>query len=296
MRLSSLQEVYVYHRSSSLSIDCKNCKKEECEKPVVEESKPNVIFLLGGPGSGIRYGPLWGDLSILGKGTQSKFLEARYHWIPISAGDCLREEQATYSLSFFWIQMLNSDSKDAELIKDYIKNGLIVPGHITINLLWKKIQVFCCWNSEDPCSRNMLLKARRTLLLMVSLVLWRTWMVGMRSLVIRSTYATDCCPFVISTSFSSSCCWSALRRSWLSVLWTVARPAVALMTTQRPFWRDSRLTMRPASLWLSYLTKREWSSSMLFSSWFDSSSSINADQTIEAVSNDIATIFDEIQC
>ena len=101
MRLSSLQEVYVYHRSSSLSIDCKNCKKEECEKPVVEESKPNVIFLLGGPGSGIRYGPLWGDLSILGKGTQSKFLEARYHWVPISAGDCLREEQATYSLSFF---------------------------------------------------------------------------------------------------------------------------------------------------------------------------------------------------
>ncbi|KAK8794813.1 hypothetical protein WA158_001794 [Blastocystis sp. Blastoise] len=86
-------------------------KKEE--KPVQEPVKPNIIFLLGGPGSG--------------KGTQSKILETKYKWIPISAGDCLREEQQT-------------QSKDADLIREYIREGKIVPGHITINLLWKKIQ------------------------------------------------------------------------------------------------------------------------------------------------------------
>lgn len=38
---------------------------------------------------------------------------------------------------FLWY----SGSKDAELINDYIKKGLIVPGEITINLLLKKIRV-----------------------------------------------------------------------------------------------------------------------------------------------------------
>ena len=88
-------------------------KKEEA--PVAEEEKPQVIFLLGGPGSG--------------KGTVSSTLKEKLGWIPISAGDCLREEKA-------------SGSKDAELINDYIKKGLIVPGEITINLLLKKIRYY----------------------------------------------------------------------------------------------------------------------------------------------------------
>lgn len=37
---------------------------------------------------------------------------------------------------------MDSGSKDAELINDYIKKGLIVPGEITINLLLKKIRYY----------------------------------------------------------------------------------------------------------------------------------------------------------
>ena len=97
-------------------------KKEEVkavedkkEAPAADEEKPQVIFLLGGPGSG--------------KGTVSATLKKELGWIPISAGDCLREEK-------------ESGSKDAELINDYIKKGLIVPGEITINLLLKKIRYY----------------------------------------------------------------------------------------------------------------------------------------------------------
>ena len=45
-----------------------------------------------------------------------------------------------------------SGSKDAELINDYIKKGLIVPGEITINLLLKKIRV----ELLDRCERVVL--------------------------------------------------------------------------------------------------------------------------------------------
>lgn len=43
----------------------------------------------------------------------------------------------------------HSGSKDAELINDYIKKGLIVPGEITINLLLKKIRVGL--SDRDEC-------------------------------------------------------------------------------------------------------------------------------------------------
>lgn len=77
--------------------------------------KPNVIFVLGGPGSG--------------KGTQCDIAARRYGLIHLSAGDCLREEQKT-------------NSPDAKLILDHINAGTIVPVEITIRLLLKKINVF----------------------------------------------------------------------------------------------------------------------------------------------------------
>ncbi|KAG9390220.1 Adenylate kinase/UMP-CMP kinase [Carpediemonas membranifera] len=70
----------------------------------------NVIFVLGGPGSG--------------KGTQSAFLVKRFPEIcHLSAGDLLREEVA------------DKNSELGEEISYMIKNGLIVRAEVTVKLL-----------------------------------------------------------------------------------------------------------------------------------------------------------------
>jgi len=73
---------------------------------------PQVLFVLGGPGAG--------------KGTQCNNLVKKYNYIHLSAGDLLRAER-------------NSDSKDGDMINEYIKDGKIVPAEITIRLLQKAI-------------------------------------------------------------------------------------------------------------------------------------------------------------
>ncbi|KAJ1496829.1 bifunctional uridylate/adenylate kinase, partial [Coelomomyces lativittatus] len=60
-----------------------------------------------------------------GKGTQCSKLVQAYDFVHLSAGDLLREERN------------RPDSKVGELINDYIKEGLIVPKEITIELLRK---------------------------------------------------------------------------------------------------------------------------------------------------------------
>lgn len=82
----------------------------EAESDAVVEEKPQVVFVLGGPGAG--------------KGTQCANIVAEFGWVHLSAGDLLRAEQAT-------------DSEDSALIKEYIKDGKIVPVEITIRLLLK---------------------------------------------------------------------------------------------------------------------------------------------------------------
>merc|ERR1719410_3239303 len=72
--------------------------------------KPNVVFVLGGPGAG--------------KGTQCANLVNEFGLVHLSAGDLLRAER-------------NSGSKDAELINNYIKEGKIVPVAITVGLIKK---------------------------------------------------------------------------------------------------------------------------------------------------------------
>jgi UMP-CMP kinase len=62
-----------------------------------------VIFVLGGPGSG--------------KGTQCGLLAERFGISHFSAGDLLREERA-------------SGSKEADMINQYIRDGLIVPARV----------------------------------------------------------------------------------------------------------------------------------------------------------------------
>lgn len=87
------------------------------EAPATEVAaapKPQVLFVLGGPGAG--------------KGTQCGKITEEYEYEHISAGDCLRAERSDPS------------SENGALINDYIKRGAIVPVEITIALLLKAMQ------------------------------------------------------------------------------------------------------------------------------------------------------------
>ena len=69
------------------------------------ESKPRVVFLLGGPGSG--------------KGTVAESLVEKYGFLHMSAGDLLRAEVA-------------KGGEMADELNSYMQNGLLVPGEITV--------------------------------------------------------------------------------------------------------------------------------------------------------------------
>ncbi|KAM7400991.1 hypothetical protein PAMA_005271 [Pampus argenteus] len=76
--------------------------------------KPQVVFVLGGPGAG--------------KGTQCARIVENYHYTHLSAGDLLRAERTREGSEF------------GQLIDSYIKEGKIVPVEITINLLKKAME------------------------------------------------------------------------------------------------------------------------------------------------------------
>lgn len=75
--------------------------------------KQRIYFVLGGPGSG--------------KGTQCANLVKKFGFDHFSAGDLLRAE-------------VDSGSEQGVMIGEMIKEGTIVPGEITVNLLKKAIQ------------------------------------------------------------------------------------------------------------------------------------------------------------
>lgn len=77
--------------------------------PTFSPEKVTILFVLGGPGAG--------------KGTQCANLVRDYNFTHLSAGDLLRAEQERPGSEF------------GEMIKDYIKNGLIVPMEVTVQLL-----------------------------------------------------------------------------------------------------------------------------------------------------------------
>jgi len=77
--------------------------------PVLDNSKVTVIFVLGGPGAG--------------KGTQCSKLVKDYNFCHLSAGDLLRAEQT------------REGSEYGELIRTIIREGKIVPSHVTLKLL-----------------------------------------------------------------------------------------------------------------------------------------------------------------
>ncbi|KAK4560991.1 bifunctional uridylate/adenylate kinase [Recurvomyces mirabilis] len=78
-------------------------------QPGTSENQALVIFVLGGPGAG--------------KGTQCANIVRDYGFKHLSAGDLLREEQDRKGSEF------------GDMIKDYIKEGQIVPMEVTIQLL-----------------------------------------------------------------------------------------------------------------------------------------------------------------
>ncbi|GJP53782.1 hypothetical protein CLOM_g12920 [Closterium sp. NIES-68] len=75
--------------------------------------KPQIIFVLGGPGSG--------------KGTQCAKIVEEYGFTHLSAGDLLRAE-------------IKSGSSHGNMIQNMIKEGKIVPAEVTVGLLQKAMK------------------------------------------------------------------------------------------------------------------------------------------------------------
>ncbi len=84
------------------------------DTPCFDPKEVTVIFVLGGPGAG--------------KGTQCANLVAQYGFTHLSAGDLLRAEQDRPGSQF------------GDLIRQHIKDGLIVPMEVTIKLLEKAMR------------------------------------------------------------------------------------------------------------------------------------------------------------
>ena len=85
--------------------------------PAFDPAYVTVVYVLGGPGAG--------------KGTQCAKLVAEKDFVHLSAGDLLRAEQN------------REGSKVGQMIKDYIKEGKIVPSEVTIGLLRSAMQEVC---------------------------------------------------------------------------------------------------------------------------------------------------------
>jgi UMP-CMP kinase len=83
-------------------------------------SKPKVLFVLGGPGSG--------------KGTQCENLVNAYQFKHLSAGDLLREE-------------VKRDSSLGDEIYGYISQGLMVPSETTVRLIRQAMHE-CGWGKH----------------------------------------------------------------------------------------------------------------------------------------------------
>lgn len=87
--------------------------------------KPEVLFVLGGPGAG--------------KGTLCYHIVNKYGYEHLSAGDLLREHRN------------EPGSQYGELIESHIRNGTIVPVEITCSLLDNKMQ-----SSKNPHKRFLI--------------------------------------------------------------------------------------------------------------------------------------------
>jgi UMP-CMP kinase len=74
---------------------------------------PNVVFVLGGPGSG--------------KGTMCELAEKQLGWVHLSMGDLLREER-------------KNGGATADVIEEFLKDGKLLPNEISVTLLKKAME------------------------------------------------------------------------------------------------------------------------------------------------------------
>ena len=107
--------------------------------PTFSPDETSVIFVLGGPGAG--------------KGTQCAKLVRDYGFTHLSAGDLLRAEQDREGSEF------------GDMIKEYIKDGKIVPMEVTVQLLENAIM------DKDEGRGRFLIDGTSTLSSQVSIVL-----------------------------------------------------------------------------------------------------------------------------
>jgi UMP-CMP kinase len=98
------------------------------DTPTFSSKDVTVLFVLGGPGAG--------------KGTQCANLVRDYNFTHLSAGDLLRAEQQREGSEF------------GDLIRNYIKDGLIVPMEVTIQLLENAMQDVV---SKEPSKKGKFL-------------------------------------------------------------------------------------------------------------------------------------------
>lgn len=75
--------------------------------------KPNVVFVLGGPGAG--------------KGTMCELAESQLGWVHLSAGELLRAER-------------EGAGPNASLIEEFVTAGKLVPNKIIVTLLKNKME------------------------------------------------------------------------------------------------------------------------------------------------------------
>lgn len=106
--------------------------------PSFKSDDVSVIFVLGGPGAG--------------KGTQCAKLVNDFGFKHLSAGDLLRAEQN------------RPGSSTGEMIKEYIKEGKIVPKEVTIKLLATEMQRTI--ESKEKSTKRFLIDGRTSTVLM----------------------------------------------------------------------------------------------------------------------------------
>lgn len=94
----------------STTIEAPPGKADTAVAPSEKRTERIIVFVLGGPGSG--------------KGTQCAKLVEEFGLVHLSAGDLLRAH-------------MKSGTEDGNMVADMIKQGTIVPSHVTISLLEK---------------------------------------------------------------------------------------------------------------------------------------------------------------